>query len=56
MTSGESVVVDALGNAYVTGGFISPTITFGPFTLTNAGVYQYFSCEIRCRWKCVCGQ
>jgi len=32
-----SVDVDASGNCYVTGSFISPTITFGSTTLTNAG-------------------
>ncbi|MCX6244164.1 MAG: SBBP repeat-containing protein [Bacteroidetes bacterium] len=33
----HSIAVDASGNAYVAGRFTSPTITFGSFTLTNAG-------------------
>ncbi|MFA4852315.1 MAG: SBBP repeat-containing protein [Bacteroidales bacterium] len=32
----NSVAVDASGNTYLTGVFISPTITFGSTTLTNA--------------------
>jgi len=39
---GKSVTVDALGNAYVTGYFESPTITFGSFTLTNNGLGDVF--------------
>ncbi len=39
---GRSVAVDASGNAYVTGNFESPSITFGSFTLTNAGFYDIF--------------
>ena len=31
------VATDGSGNVYVTGGFMSPTITFGTFTLINAG-------------------
>jgi hypothetical protein len=34
---GYSVAVDASGNAYVSGYFISPTLTFGSDTLTNSG-------------------
>ncbi len=34
---GFSVSTDAIGNVYVTGGFSSPTISFGTTTLTNAG-------------------
>lgn len=30
------VVCDSLGNVYITGGFASPSITFGAFTLTNS--------------------
>ena len=32
---GNSIAADAFGNAYVTGSFCSPTITFGNITLTN---------------------
>ena len=35
---GISVTTDKTGDVYLTGYFYSPTITFGPFTLTNAGV------------------
>ncbi|MBL0050130.1 MAG: SBBP repeat-containing protein [Bacteroidetes bacterium] len=34
---GYSISVDINGNSYITGWFRSPTITFGPTTLTNAG-------------------
>jgi alpha-tubulin suppressor-like RCC1 family protein len=34
---GNSVALDASGDIYVTGEFVSPTITFGSYTLTNAG-------------------
>ncbi|HXD91728.1 MAG TPA: T9SS type A sorting domain-containing protein [Bacteroidia bacterium] len=33
---GNSVSTDAFGNIFVTGGFSSPTIAFGTYTLTNA--------------------
>lgn len=36
-TSGQTVAIDASGNAYVAGFFESLTITFGSYTLTNAG-------------------
>ncbi len=39
-TSNENafgVATDLIGNVYITGYFQSPTITFGSFTLTNAG-------------------
>ncbi len=39
---GDCVAVDASGNVYVTGYFNSPTITFGSYTLTNAGSYDVF--------------
>ncbi len=32
---GEGIITDTGGNAYVTGGFRSPTLTFGSNTLTN---------------------
>ncbi len=35
---GTSVTTDKAGSVYLTGYFYSPTITFGTFTLTNAGV------------------
>lgn len=37
--SGEgcSIATDSSGNVYVTGLFVSPTITFGSYTLTNVG-------------------
>ena len=34
---GSSITTDVLGNVYVTGTFSSPTITFGSYTLINAG-------------------
>jgi len=39
---GESIALDAAGNAYITGYFQSPTITFGATTLTNIGNYNTF--------------
>jgi len=38
----HSVVTDVSGNAYVTGSFESPTITFDSYTLTNAGSSDMF--------------
>jgi hypothetical protein len=38
----NAVAVDASGNAYITGDFNSPTITFGSTTLTNKGNYNMF--------------
>ena len=32
---GNSITTDAGGNAYVTGSFLSPTLTFGSYVLTN---------------------
>ena len=40
--SGKSICVDANGDVYVTGYFVSPTITFGGTTLTNAGGSNIF--------------
>ncbi|MGD0710935.1 MAG: SBBP repeat-containing protein [Bacteroidales bacterium] len=37
-----AVAVDASGNAYLTGYFNSPTITFGSTTITNGGIYNIF--------------
>ena len=34
---GKSIVVDAIGNSYVTGCFLSTSITLGSFILSNAG-------------------
>jgi hypothetical protein len=39
---GNSVTTDANGNCFVTGSFRSSSITFGSYTLTNAGVYDMF--------------
>ena len=36
---GNSISMDAIGNIYVTGNFSDTTITFGSYTLTNAGVF-----------------
>ena len=36
---GRAISTDANGNVYITGGFQSPTITFGTTTLTLTGVY-----------------
>ncbi len=38
-----SIVVDALGNSYITGYFFSPTIVFGTYTLTNIGNYDMYT-------------
>jgi hypothetical protein len=37
-----SVAMDASGNTYVAGTFVSSTITFGTYTLTNAGICDMF--------------
>jgi hypothetical protein len=39
---GSSVSVNASGNAYLTGYFSSPTITFDSFTLTNVMADYYY--------------
>jgi gliding motility-associated-like protein len=39
---GRKVATDAQGNAYITGEFQSPVITFGAFTLTNPSGVQVF--------------
>jgi hypothetical protein len=39
---GNCVTTDAAGNAYVSGYFDSPVISFGSFTLTNGGNYDMF--------------
>jgi len=39
---GLGVAADRLGNVYITGYFVSPTITFGSYTLTNAGFADIF--------------
>jgi hypothetical protein len=38
----ESIAVDASGNTYVTGTFVSPSITFGTYVLTNTGSSDIF--------------
>ncbi len=40
--AGYSVAVDSYGNVFVTGYFSSPVITFGSYTLTNAGNWYAF--------------
>jgi hypothetical protein len=40
--TGNSVAADNSGNAYVTGYFFSPTVTFGTYTLTNTGNYDTY--------------
>jgi hypothetical protein len=40
--NGCGIAVDAYGNIYLSGYFSSPTITFAPTTLTNAGGYDIF--------------
>jgi hypothetical protein len=37
-----SIAVDSSGNSYLTGGFSSPTLTFGSYILTNAGSSDLF--------------
>src|ERR1035437_397511 len=37
-----SIATDASGNVFIAGGFSSPTITFGTYTLTNNGSYDMF--------------
>jgi hypothetical protein len=39
---GNSITSDASGNVYITGLFHSPTMTFGTYTVTNAGNYDIF--------------
>lgn len=39
---GISVCTDAAGNVFLTGGFQSPTITFGTYTLTNTSIGNMF--------------
>ena len=39
---GNSISIDASGNAYATGYFKSPTISFGGNTITNAGIGDVF--------------
>jgi hypothetical protein len=39
---GKSIAVDGIGNSYITGYFVSNTITFGSTVLTNAGTIDIF--------------
>ena len=41
--AGKGIVVDASGNSYVTGHFLSSSITFGTTTLTNVGSVDIFT-------------
>jgi hypothetical protein len=43
---GHGVAVDGSGSVVVTGSFSSPTITFGPNTLTNAGIANIFVAKL----------
>ena len=45
---GISIAMDSNGNSYVTGMFVSPTISFGNVTLTNAYSTgsRYLYCKI----------
>ncbi len=38
----NSIAIDVSGNLYMTGYFYSPTLAFGSYTLTNAGMYDLF--------------
>ena len=38
----NSITIDPSGNIYMTGGFASPSLTFGSTTLTNTGYYNIF--------------
>ncbi|MBI4647808.1 MAG: T9SS type A sorting domain-containing protein, partial [Bacteroidia bacterium] len=38
---GRSISIDAIGNAYITGGFKNPQITFDSITLTNTNLYSF---------------
>ena len=42
----QSVSIDALGNLYVVGYFLSPTITFGATVLTNTGGSDMFIAKL----------
>jgi hypothetical protein len=39
---GQNIATDQNGNIYVVGSFSSPTLTFGTYTLTNAGMNDVF--------------
>lgn len=39
---GYGVCTDSIGNIFITGGFASPTITFGGFPLTNSGAFDIY--------------
>lgn len=38
--TGSGIAIDANGNSYITGSFLSSTITIGSTTLSNAGIYN----------------
>ncbi|MGZ3864737.1 MAG: T9SS type A sorting domain-containing protein [Bacteroidia bacterium] len=39
-TEGSAVSTDVAGNAFITGGFVDTTVTFGTYTLTNHVLYH----------------
>jgi hypothetical protein len=43
---GSSIALNASGNAYMSGFFFSPSISFGSTTLTNAGNYDMFIAKL----------
>jgi len=44
--SGNSIALDASGNSFLTGSFVSPSISFGSISLTNAGVSDIYIAKV----------